>query len=102
VSSARRVSIGLACLDALDRLIVWLEEIRLRRSLRRLAKAMAAAEAADAAVPHMHCPRGCEHPQPFYDPAGFGPPTFELICGRCWFCEGRRTVMVACTPETCG
>jgi hypothetical protein len=48
------------------------------------------------AVTHAHCPDGCEHPQPFVDPAGL------LLCGRCAAVYGERTVMVPCTPEVCG
>jgi hypothetical protein len=47
-------------------------------------------------VTHAHCPEGCEHPQPFVDVAGL------LWCGRCWFMYGCLSLMVGCTPETCG
>lgn len=43
---------------------------------------------------HAHCPLDCEHPQPFLDGD-------ILLCGRCWFIEGRQTEMVACTPDVC-
>ena len=44
---------------------------------------------------HAHCPFECEHPQPFmYD-------EHRLVCGRCFFEEGKITEMVACKPEAC-
>ena len=43
---------------------------------------------------HAHCPFDCEHPQPgIYDG--------ELLCRRCLIVEGRRTVMIPCTPAVC-
>lgn len=44
---------------------------------------------------HAHCPEGCEHPQPTVNTLG------ELICGRCWFKFGEKTLMVACKPDIC-
>ncbi len=43
---------------------------------------------------HAHCPFECEHPQPFVDEE-------ELLCGRCWFKFGERTIMIPCIPEIC-
>lgn len=40
-----------------------------------------------------HCPCDCEHSQPFIDDS-----TGDLICGRCWFLDGERTLMVPCLP----
>jgi hypothetical protein len=42
---------------------------------------------------HAHCPKDCEHPQPFTSEG-------ELYCGRCWFRDGEMTKMIACTPAT--
>lgn len=41
-------------------------------------------------VSHGHCPRECEHPQPFYH------PEFGMLCGKCWFDLGEISVIVAC------
>lgn len=46
-------------------------------------------------VTHGHCPCDCDHPQPFFNNEGV------LICGACWFQDGKICVMVPCTPETC-
>ena len=43
---------------------------------------------------HYHCPRGCEHPQPFR-------ADNLLLCGHCWFFRGWWTVMAPCGPEFC-
>jgi hypothetical protein len=45
--------------------------------------------------PHSHCPRGCEHPQPFIRDG-------KQYCGLCRFFHVRLVEMVPCTPETCG
>jgi hypothetical protein len=45
---------------------------------------------------HAHCPYECEHPQPILD-----EDTGELFCGRCWFIEQQRTLMVPCTEKIC-
>jgi hypothetical protein len=50
-------------------------------------------------VNHAHCPRGCEHPQPFILNEGDGPS--PLLCGRCWFVDGVRSEMVPCYPSVC-
>jgi hypothetical protein len=44
---------------------------------------------------HYHCPRGCEHPQPFC--AGM-----LLLCALCFYVDGLVTIMVPCSPELCG
>lgn len=44
---------------------------------------------------HGHCPRECDHPQPFEIRDGI------RVCGACWFTEGMESVMVPCTPTTC-
>lgn len=44
---------------------------------------------------HGHCPRECEHPQPFEIRDGVD------VCGACWFDEGAESVMVPCSPATC-
>lgn len=44
---------------------------------------------------HLHCPEGCEHPQPFT----IGELT---LCGRCFFVDDELTPMVPCTEEICG
>lgn len=43
---------------------------------------------------HAHCPYGCQHPQPFMHNGA-------LVCGRCWFKDGERTLMDPCTLEVC-
>ena len=43
---------------------------------------------------HAHCPYNCEHPQPFMNEE-------DLICGRCWFVDCIRSVMIPCIPSTC-
>ena len=47
-----------------------------------------------AVIPHHHCPRDCEHPQPFKRGEA-------MLCGRCWFVDGIETEVFLCTPATC-
>jgi len=44
---------------------------------------------------HSHCPKGCEHPQPFADDLG------NEYCGRCYWTSRILTKMIKCVPETC-
>ena len=44
---------------------------------------------------HLHCPLGCEHPQPFC----VGE---MIVCGCCFYVRDRVTAMVPCSPEICG
>lgn len=44
---------------------------------------------------HAHCPRECEHPQPFMLADG------RLVCGLCAIIGGELIEMVPCTPEVC-
>ena len=44
---------------------------------------------------HLHCPEGCEHPQPFE--AGQ-----LILCGLCFHVRDLVTPMVDCGPEICG
>jgi hypothetical protein len=44
---------------------------------------------------HAHCPRSCEHPQPFVATDG------RLYCGRCFFVNHTYTEMEPCNPEVC-
>ena len=46
---------------------------------------------------HVHCPDGCAHPQPVFD-----PHIHREICGRCWHKYDEVVECVPCTPETCG
>jgi hypothetical protein len=56
---------------------------------------------------HLHCPYGCEHPQPFTLAEVQEDPQFQVYagktyCGRCYHIDGGlMTEMVPCTPETC-
>ncbi len=45
-------------------------------------------------VPHYHCPRGHDKPQPF---AADG----RLLCSPCWHYDGEAVEVVPCNPETC-
>jgi hypothetical protein len=44
---------------------------------------------------HLHCPEGCEHPQPVC----IGE---MILCGLCLYWHDRVTPMEVCTPENCG
>lgn len=50
---------------------------------------------------HAHCQENCWHPQPFIGARAETPAVEELFCGRCWVVDGRLSVMIPCTPETC-
>jgi hypothetical protein len=43
---------------------------------------------------HGHCPKECEHPQPFERDG-------KKWCGACFFEHETMTEMVPCTPEQC-
>ncbi len=47
-------------------------------------------------IPHMHCPHGCEHPQPFQLDDG------RFVCGWHAIIAHELVVMIPCTPEVCG
>ena len=44
---------------------------------------------------HFHCPRDCEHPQPFEWEEG------RRFCGACFFDDGTWSEMLLCTPAIC-
>jgi hypothetical protein len=46
-------------------------------------------------VSHAHCPRLCEHPQPFVEGG-------RLYCGKCEADDGVLTECVPCVPGLCG
>lgn len=45
--------------------------------------------------PHYHCPKGCEHPQPWLGKDG------KRYCGKCAFLYDEAVECELCTPETC-
>jgi hypothetical protein len=68
---------------------------RLREKLQALKTWMEDAYSGTGIMTHMHCPLGCEHPQPF---EGDG----KWWCARCWVIDSIHTEMVPCTAEVCG
>jgi hypothetical protein len=78
-----------------------LDAIEATRTVRSgLARGRGMANAVDltdlviSPITHVHCPRGCEHPQPFFRGG-------KRLCGRCWFIDGVVTEVVPCAPPYC-